>query len=59
MTVLQSVYSRGHKLQSGDVQQAFNTGDPIKREQPLFVPVPPDDVPSESLDVWAQLLRTV
>ena len=26
MTVLQSVCSHGHKLQSGDVQQAFNTG---------------------------------
>ena len=37
MTVLQSVCSHGHKLQFGDVQQAFNTGDPIKRKQPLFV----------------------
>ena len=37
MTVLQSVCSHGHKLQFGDVQQAFNTGDPIKREQSLFV----------------------
>ena len=32
MTVLQSVCSHGHKLQFGDVQQAFNSGDPIKRE---------------------------
>ena len=31
MKVLQSVCSHGHKLQFGDVQQAFNTGDPIKR----------------------------
>ena len=41
LTVLQFVCSRGHKLQFGDVQQAFNTGDPIKREQPLFVRMPP------------------
>ena len=32
MTVLQSVCSHGHKLQFGDVQQAFNTVDPIKRK---------------------------
>ena len=48
MTVLQSVCSHGHKLQFGDVQQAFNTGDPIKREQPLFVRMTPDGVPGES-----------
>ena len=42
--VLQSVCSHGHKLQFGDVQQAKNTGDPIKREQPLFVRMPPDGV---------------
>ena len=35
MTVLQSVCSHGHKLQFRDVQQAFNTGDPIKRKKPL------------------------
>ena len=29
MTVLQSVCSHGHKLQFGDLQQAFYTGDPI------------------------------
>ena len=58
MTVLQSVCSHGHKLH-GDVQQAFNTGDSIKREQPLFVRMPPDRVPSESRDVWVQLLKTV
>ena len=44
MAVLQSVCSHGHKLQFGDVQQTFNTGDPIKREQPLFVRMPPDGV---------------
>ena len=27
MTVMQSVCSHGHKLQVGDVQPAFNTGD--------------------------------
>ena len=58
MTVLQSVCSRGHKLQFGDVQQAFDTGDPIKREQPLFVRMPPDGVPGESREVWVQLLKT-
>ena len=58
MTVLQSVCSHGHKLH-GDVQQAFNTGDSIKREQPLFVRMPPDRVPGESRDVWVQLLKTV
>ena len=47
MTVLQSVCSHGHKLQFGDVQ-AFNTGDSIKREQPLFARMPPDGVPGES-----------
>ena len=59
LTVLQPVCSHGHKLQFSDVQQAFNTGDPIKREQPLFVQMPPDDVPGESRDVWVQLLKTV
>ena len=58
-TVLQSVCSHGHKLQFGDVQQAFNTGDPIKREQPLFVRMPPGRVPGESREVWVQLLKTV
>ena len=42
MTVPQSVCSHGHKLQFGDVQQASNTGDPIKRKEPLFVRMPPD-----------------
>ena len=56
MTVLQSVCSHGHKLQFGDVQPAFNTGDPIKRKQPLFVRMPPD---GESRDVWVQLRKTV
>ena len=59
MTVLESVCSHGHKLRFGDVQQAFNTGDPIKREQPLFVRKPPDGVPGESREVWVQLLKTV
>ena len=35
MSVLQSVCSHGHKLQFRDAQQAFNTGDPIKREGAL------------------------
>ena len=47
MAVLQSVCSHGHKLQFGDVQQAFNTGDPIKRKEPLFVRMPPNGVPGE------------
>ena len=59
MTVLQSVCSHGHKLQFGDVQQAFHTGDLIMREQPLFVRMPPDGVPGESREVWVQLLKTV
>ena len=59
MTVLQSVCSHGHKLQFGDVQQAFNTGDPITRGQPLFVRIPPDGIPGESHKVWVQLLKTV
>ena len=59
MTVLQSVCSHGHKLQFGDVQQAFNTGDPIKRKEPLFVRMPPDGVLGESHGVWVQLLKTV
>ena len=40
--------SHGHKLQLGDVQQAFNTGDPNKRKEPLFVRMRPDGVPGES-----------
>ena len=44
MTVLQSVCSHGHKLQFGDVQQAFHTGDSIKRKHTLFVRMPPDGV---------------
>ena len=59
MIVLQSLCSHGHKLLFGDVQQAFNTGDPIKRGQPLFVRVPPDGIPGESREVWVQLLKTV
>ena len=59
MAVLQSVCSHGHKLQFGDEKQAFNTGDPIKGEQPLFVRMPPGGVPSESREVWVQLLKTV
>ena len=59
MTVVQSVLSHGHKLQLGDVQQAFNTGDPIKRKEPLFVRKPPDGIPGESREVWVQLLKTV
>ena len=35
VTVLRSVCSHGHKLQFGHVQQAFNTGNSIKREQPF------------------------
>ena len=59
MTVLQYVCSHGHKLQFGDVQRAFYTGDPIKRKQPLFVRMPSDGVPGESRDVWVQLLKAV
>ena len=59
MTVLQSVCSHGHKLQFGYVQQAFNTGDLIKRGQPLFVIMPPDGVPGESREVWVQLFKKV
>ena len=57
--VLQSVCSHGHKLQLGDVQQAFIIGDPISRGQPLFVRMPPDGIPGESREVWVQLLKTV
>ena len=59
MTVLQSVCSHGHKLQFGDEKEAFNTGDPIKRKEPLFVRMPPDGVPGKSRGVWVQLLKTV
>ena len=48
MSVLQSVCTHGHKLQFGGVQQASNTGDPIKREHTLCVRMPPDVVPGES-----------
>ena len=58
MTVLQSVCSHRHNLQFGDEQQASSTDAPIKREQPLFVRMPPDRVPGESRDVWVQLLKT-
>ena len=51
MTVLQSVCSHGHKFHFGDLQQAFNAGNPIKREQPFFVRMPPDGVPGESREV--------
>ena len=57
MTVL--VCSHGHKLQFGDVQQAFNTGDPTKRKEPLFVRMPPHGLPGDSRGVWVQLLETV
>ena len=59
MTVLQSVCSHGHESQFGDVQQAFNTGGSIKREQPLSVRMQPDGVPGEPRDVWVKLLKTV
>ena len=58
MTNLRSVCSHGHKLQFGDVQQAFNTGDPINRGQPLFIRMPHDGVPGEPR-VSVQLLKTV
>ena len=48
----------GISLADGDVQQAFNTGDPIKREQRLFVRMP-DGVPGESREVRVQLLKIV
>ena len=51
MTVLQSVCSHGHKLQFVVAQQSLNTGDPIKRKQPLFVRMPPAGVPGESRGV--------
>ena len=57
MTIAQSVCSHGHKLQFGDVQQAFNTGDPIKRKEPLVIRMPPDGVPGESRGAWVQLLK--
>ena len=57
MTVLQSVCSHGHKLQFGDVQQAFNTGDPIKRKEPLFVRMPPDGVPGEPRGVLGATVK--
>ena len=59
MTVLQSVCSHGHKLHVGDVQQAFNTGDAIKREQPLFVRMPPDGVQVNLVKFWVRLLKTL
>ena len=34
------------------MQQTFNTGDPIKRVQPLFVRVPSDGIQGESREVW-------
>ena len=43
----------------GNVQQAFNTADPIKRGQLLFVRMPPDGVPGESREAWVQLLKKV
>ena len=48
LTVSQSVCSHGHKMQFGDVQQAFYTGETTKRKEPLFVRMPPDGV-QESL----------
>ena len=59
MTVLQSVCSHGHQLQCGDVKQTFDSGDLIKRGQPLFVRMPPDGIPGESREVWVQLLKKV
>ena len=59
MTVLQSVYSHGHKLQFGDLMQAFSTGDPIKKGHSVFARMPPDGVPGEPRGVWIQLLKTV
>ena len=40
------------------MQQAFNTGDPIKRGQPLFVRMPPDGIAGELGEAWVQLLKT-
>ena len=59
MTVFQSVCSHGHKLQFGYVQQDWMTGDLIKRNQPLFVRMPPDGIPGESREVWVQLFKKV
>ena len=35
----------------------FNTGDPIKRKESLFVRMQPDGVPGEPRGVWVQLLK--
>ena len=43
----------------GMYSRRFNTGDPIKLKQPLFVRMPPDGVPGEPRGVWVQLLETV
>ena len=58
-TVLQSVFNHEHKLQFGGVQQAFDTGDPIKRKEPLFVRMPTGGVPEESRGVLVQILKSV
>ena len=57
LAVLQAVCSHGHKLQFGDVQEAFNTGDPTKKQQRLFGHIPPDGVPGEPRDVWDTVAR--
>ena len=57
MTVLHSVCSHGHKLQLGDVQQAFNSGDQ-ERTTTLRPNAASGGVPGEPREVWVQLLKT-
>ena len=45
MTVLAVRVQPWDTSQFGDARQAFNTGDPIKRDQPLFVGMPPGGSP--------------
>ena len=44
---------------SGMCSRRSNTGGPIKREQPLFVRMPPDGITGKSREVWVQLLKKV
>ena len=59
MTVLQLVSSHGHKLEFGDVEQAFTNGDKLNRSKPLFVQAPPEGLPGVGPNCIVQLEKTV
>ena len=60
MMVMQLVASHGHKLELGDVEQAFNNGDPMNREKgPVYIRPPRNGIPGVPEGRLIELMKTV